>query len=67
MDHQLVELVFSCVDSNQKCEHSFDWANFSAAIIAWEDYLHKLHKELLLSLPYWRTDGIIYIVPFEGP
>ncbi|OAY25363.1 uncharacterized protein LOC110605587 [Manihot esculenta] len=65
-DHQLVEMVFSFVDSKQKCQHSFDWAKFSAAITAWEDYSHKLHKKLLLSLPYWRTEGIICGIPFEG-
>ncbi|XP_021641298.2 uncharacterized protein LOC110636073 isoform X3 [Hevea brasiliensis] len=65
-DHQLVEMVFSCVSNRQKCQDSFDWAKFSAAISAWEDYTHKLHEELLLSLPYWRTERIIYSVPFKG-
>lgn len=65
-DHELAEMVFSCMTSNENWQSSFDWAKFSAAVAELEDYTCKLHKQLLMSLPSWRTQGIIYSVPFEG-
>ncbi|KAG6766004.1 hypothetical protein POTOM_030068 [Populus tomentosa] len=63
-DHQLVEMIFSCAICSRN-QQNFDWERFSAAIVGLEDYTSKLHKELLMSLPYWRTHGIIYSVPPE--
>ncbi|XP_037492348.1 uncharacterized protein LOC105634172 [Jatropha curcas] len=64
-DHQLPEMVFGCVSFFKNLKHSFDWEKFSAAIASWEDYTCRLHKDLLMSLPYWRTQQIIYSVQFE--
>ncbi|XP_050233988.1 uncharacterized protein LOC126682381 [Mercurialis annua] len=63
-DHQLANTVLSC--GNNDHQHSFDWAIFSAAVAAWEDYTYKLHKKLVMSLPYWKMQGIIYDVELEG-
>ncbi|XP_002527551.2 uncharacterized protein LOC8272312 [Ricinus communis] len=65
-DHQLAEMVFSCANCNKDWRRSFNWAKFSAAVTAWEEYRLKLHKELVMSLPYWRIQGFIYSVPREG-
>ncbi|KAL6351656.1 hypothetical protein AAG906_041010 [Vitis piasezkii] len=64
-DQQLAETVLgtSCGESRQ---HSFQWISFSAAVGAWEDYTRELRKELVLSLPYWRTHQAIFSVPFDG-
>ncbi|CBI26784.3 unnamed protein product, partial [Vitis vinifera] len=64
-DQQLAETVLgtSCGESRQ---HSFQWVSFSAAVGAWEDYTRELRKELVLSLPYWRTHQAIFSVPFDG-
>ncbi|TXG57131.1 hypothetical protein EZV62_018444 [Acer yangbiense] len=59
-DGRLVERVFHCVTNGVNEHHAFDWANFSAAVTAWGDYVGKLHKEILVSLPYWRTHQSIF-------
>lgn len=65
-DHQLAESVLGGISCNKNRKDSFDWAKFTSAIAAWEDYTTKLHKELLHSLPFWTKQQIIYSVPFEG-
>ncbi|WCJ33675.1 2-oxoglutarate (2OG) and Fe(II)-dependent oxygenase superfamily protein [Euphorbia peplus] len=62
-DRQLAESVFGY---NKSYRDSFNWAKFSCAVAAWEDYTSKLHQELLLSLPFWKKQNIIYRVPFQG-
>ncbi|CAN1152076.1 hypothetical protein LINPERHAP2_LOCUS18518, partial [Linum perenne] len=47
-------------------QHDFNWAKFTAAVDELECYTRKLQKELLISLPHWRTDQIIYKVPLKG-
>ncbi|KAG5240558.1 Oxidoreductase [Salix suchowensis] len=64
-DHQAVEMIFSCTTTCSRNEQNFDWERFSATIVALKDYCCKLHTELLMSLPYWRSHGIIYSVPPE--
>uniref|UniRef100_A0A2P2JG64 Oxidoreductase n=1 Tax=Rhizophora mucronata TaxID=61149 RepID=A0A2P2JG64_RHIMU len=64
-NHQLAERIFGCMTCDGNRQHSFDWNTFSAAVAAFEDYTHRLHKELLMSLPHWRTQQIIYNVPVE--
>ncbi|XP_044491350.1 uncharacterized protein LOC123215358 isoform X2 [Mangifera indica] len=58
--------VFYHVSIDEDGEHSFDWAKFSAAIMAWEGYIYELHKEILVSLPFWRTHQSIFSIPFDG-
>ncbi|KAJ0094350.1 hypothetical protein Patl1_15649 [Pistacia atlantica] len=58
--------AFHLVSIDENEQHSFDWAKFSAAIMAWEGYICKLHKELLFSLPCWRTHQSIFSIPFNG-
>ncbi|KAJ4710153.1 2-oxoglutarate (2OG) and Fe(II)-dependent oxygenase superfamily protein [Melia azedarach] len=65
-DHQLVETVFHPVTINEKEQRSFSWADFSAAVKVWEDYIHKLHKDIVSSLPYWRTHQSLFSIQFDG-
>ncbi|KAF8389678.1 hypothetical protein HHK36_024197 [Tetracentron sinense] len=65
-DHQLAETVFSHMSCDPFRQPTFDWADFSAAVAAWEDYTCKLHKEMLLSLSYWRSHQSIFSVPLLG-
>ncbi|KAH9745984.1 procollagen-proline 3-dioxygenase [Citrus sinensis] len=64
-NNQLAETVFRPVIINEKEQQSFSWANFSAAVTAWEDYIRKLHKQLLNSLPHWRTHQSIFSCPLD--
>ncbi|GAV59388.1 2OG-FeII_Oxy_4 domain-containing protein [Cephalotus follicularis] len=66
-DQELAEAVFNTVKRDEGLQLSIDWANFSAAVTALEDYSCKLGKELLNSLPHWRTHQSIYCVQFHGP
>ncbi|GLT73858.1 hypothetical protein SLA2020_456890 [Shorea laevis] len=61
-DFQLAGVAFGNIASHEKVQYSFDWNNFSAAITSWEDYTCKLHKELLISLPQWRTHQCIHSI-----
>ncbi|KAL5763014.1 hypothetical protein ACOSP7_019278 [Xanthoceras sorbifolium] len=66
-DVRLAETVLHSVSNDENEHHrGFDWANFSAAVTAWGDYIGKLHKEIQVSLPYWRTHQSIFIVQFDG-
>jgi leucine proline-enriched proteoglycan (leprecan) len=65
-DHQLAEMVFSCMTSNVWGLPFFDWAVFNSAVALWEDYASKLHEQLLRSLPYWRTHQSVFDVPYDG-
>jgi leucine proline-enriched proteoglycan (leprecan) len=65
-DHQLAEMVFSCMTSNVWGLPFFDWAVFNSAVALWEDYASKLHEQLLRSLPYWRTHQSVVDVPYDG-
>ncbi|KAK1313111.1 hypothetical protein QJS10_CPA06g02320 [Acorus calamus] len=47
-DSQLVEAFF-CED-----RFTFDWNDFSIVIAAWEEYVHRLRKELMSRIPQWR-------------
>ncbi|XP_028073902.1 uncharacterized protein LOC114276316 isoform X7 [Camellia sinensis] len=63
-DEQLAETLFRTCE---KCEqHRFNWAGFSAAVAAWEAYCNTLGKEMLMSLPYWKTHQSIFCVPSLG-
>ncbi|CAN4113896.1 unnamed protein product [Withania somnifera] len=55
-DPQLMERFF----------YEFDWVAFSAAVLEWECYVLKLHKELVLHLPHWKTNQSIISVPLGG-
>ncbi|CAK9176621.1 unnamed protein product [Ilex paraguariensis] len=66
-DHQVAETFFGDVSRGKSMQHSFDWVSFSAAVIAWEAYTCKLVKELLMSLPYWKTNQAIFSDPSGGP
>lgn len=65
-DHQLAEMVFSCMTCNASGWLLFDWADFNSAFPSWEDYASKLREELLRSLPCWRTHQSIFEVPYNG-
>ncbi|KAA8529875.1 hypothetical protein F0562_034521 [Nyssa sinensis] len=65
-DKQLAETVFSHLTCDKPRQHSFDWVSFSAAVTAWEAYTCKLHKDLLTSLPHWRSHQFIFSVPAVG-
>lgn len=65
-DHQLAEMVFSCMTSNVRGLPFFDWAVFNSAVALWEDYASKLREQLVRSFPYWRTHQSIFDVPYDG-
>lgn len=48
-----------------KLQYPFDWASFSAAVVDWEEYSSKLHKELVLSFPLWRKHESIFPSPLD--
>ncbi|KAF8089769.1 hypothetical protein N665_0497s0012 [Sinapis alba] len=54
-DEGLVTKTFgySCFNEDQK--DSLDLRDTSVAITSWEEYTYKLFKELLSSLPQWKT------------
>ncbi|CAL8995260.1 unnamed protein product [Prunus brigantina] len=61
----LVDSVFSNVTFVESAQHSFNWVDFTIAIATWEDYVRKLHRELVMSLPHWRTQQSIFNVSLD--
>ncbi|KAI5353408.1 PREDICTED: prolyl 3-hydroxylase [Prunus dulcis] len=61
----LVDSVFSNVTFVGSAQHSFNWVDFRIAIAKWEDYARKLHRELVMSLPHWRTQQSIFNVSLD--
>ncbi|CAN0876802.1 Prolyl 3-hydroxylase 1 [Linum grandiflorum] len=59
-DNQLADKMFS------HCHQEFNWAKFADIVDDLECYTGRLQKELVISLPHWRTDQIIYKVPVKG-
>ncbi|XP_019163699.1 PREDICTED: uncharacterized protein LOC109160047 [Ipomoea nil] len=66
-DPQEAEILFGYQITVNEKQYKLDWASFSAAVSEWEAYTCRLHKELLLSLPYWRTNQSIFCCPHEKP
>ncbi|KAM3324732.1 putative protein isoform X1 [Capsicum chacoense] len=60
-DLQLAEQFFG--HSKPIKDAEFDSVAFSAAVLEWECYVSKLHKELVLHLPHWKTNQSIFCVP----
>ncbi|PHT99268.1 hypothetical protein BC332_31875 [Capsicum chinense] len=60
-DLQLAEQFFG--HSKPIKDAEFDSIAFSAAVLEWECYVSKLHKELVLHLPHWKTNQSIFCVP----
>ncbi|XP_024193062.1 uncharacterized protein LOC112196826 isoform X2 [Rosa chinensis] len=56
-DPHLAESVFSA----ESAKHS-NWDHFTVAVAMWEDYAHRLHKELVMCLPHWKTHQSIFHV-----
>ncbi|KAI3848346.1 hypothetical protein MKW98_005726 [Papaver atlanticum] len=61
-DQQHVQSVFGSESSDEKMQSSFNWAYFASLVAAWEDYSLQLHKELVTSLPHWRTNQSIFTI-----
>lgn len=64
-DNQLAETVLNCMTCENR-QHFLDWANFASSVSLWRDYASKLHKELVRSLPFWKTHQSIFGVQFNG-
>lgn len=62
-DERVPDKLFSSATGNERSQQPFNWAHVSAAVTAWEAYSNKLVKEMLLSLPYWKTHQSIFSVP----
>ncbi|XP_058182756.1 uncharacterized protein LOC131300789 isoform X4 [Rhododendron vialii] len=62
-DERVPDKLFSSAMGNERSQQPFNWAHVSAAVTAWEAYSNKLVKEMLLSLPYWKTHQSIFSVP----
>ncbi|CAN4089563.1 unnamed protein product [Withania somnifera] len=65
-DLELAERFYGHSRPIKDMEYDFDWVAFSAAVLEWECYVLKLHKELVLHLPHWRTNQSIFCVPLGG-
>lgn len=61
-DERVTDTFFSSTTGNECSQQTFNWAHVSAAVTAWEAYCNKLDKEMLLSLPYWKTSRSIFSV-----
>ena len=59
-DNQLADKMFS------HCHQEFNWAKFADIVDELECYTLRLQKDLVISLPHWRTDQIMYKVPVKG-
>ncbi|KAH0919523.1 hypothetical protein HID58_027183, partial [Brassica napus] len=61
-DKGLVTTIFGCLCSNGEEKGSLNLTDVSSAITSWEEYTCKLLKELLSSLPQWKTYQTIHRV-----
>lgn len=62
-DHHLVDEVLGPVISScNQIRPPFKWNDFAAAIAMWEDYILRLQRELMTSMPYWTTQQALYPV-----
>lgn len=55
LDEGLVTTIFGYSCSNEDRKDSLNLMDISPAITSWEEYTCKLVKELLSSLPQWKT------------
>ena len=62
-DWQLAESILGRVGT---AKQNFDWASFSDAIAAWEAYTSKYSRQILMSLPNWKTHQFIFSDPPAG-
>ncbi|CAI0458247.1 unnamed protein product, partial [Linum tenue] len=56
-DNELANKMFR---DDKCCLHEFDWAEFTVSVDELERYSRRLQKELVMSLPHWKTQQIIY-------
>lgn len=61
-DEDLVTTIFGYPLSTEEQKDSLDLTDISTAITSWEEYSCKLLKELLSSLPQWKTYQSIHKV-----
>ncbi|CAN7129501.1 unnamed protein product [Brassica rapa subsp. narinosa] len=61
-DKGLVTTTFGCLCSKGEEKDSLNLTDVSSAITSWEEYTCKLLKELLSSLPQWKTYQTIHKV-----
>ncbi|KAL6187583.1 hypothetical protein ACLB2K_038981 [Fragaria x ananassa] len=59
-DLHLAESIFSA-----ECAKHSNWAHLTVAVAMWADYAHRLHKELVMCLPHWKTHHSIFQVSFD--
>ncbi|XP_050375239.1 uncharacterized protein LOC126792801 [Argentina anserina] len=59
-DRHLAESVFS----SEGAKHSH-WAQLTVAVAMWGDYVHRLHKELVICLPHWNSHQSIFHLSFD--
>ncbi|XP_058078295.1 uncharacterized protein LOC131226685 isoform X2 [Magnolia sinica] len=65
-NYQLAEMIIGHSSCNDDKRPTFDWVDFAAAIAIWEDYVHRLCRELMISIPYWKTHQSIFTVSPDG-
>lgn len=58
-NHTLAETIFGSFNAS---EFTFEWNDFALAVALWENYSEELKKQLLTSLPYWLSNGTIFVV-----
>lgn len=64
-NHQNVETIFKHGRGRSLSEQSIDSPSFAAANVAWETYTSKLHQEIHISYPEWKTHHSIFSNPFK--
>jgi hypothetical protein len=58
-NHTLAQTIFGLVNTS---EFTFEWNDFALAVDLWENYSEELKKQLLTFLPYWLSNGTIFVV-----
>ncbi|CAL4938465.1 unnamed protein product [Urochloa decumbens] len=58
-NHTLAQIIFGSFNT---LESAFYWNDFALAVAMWENYSEELKKQLLTLLPYWLSNGAIFVL-----
>ncbi|KAL3510336.1 hypothetical protein ACH5RR_029737 [Cinchona calisaya] len=64
-DLPVAETFIKSLNCANKLQYIFNCASFSAAVVEWETYSSRLHKELIVTLPLWRKHESIFPCPSD--
>ncbi|CAN6301608.1 unnamed protein product [Urochloa humidicola] len=57
-NHTLAQIIFGSFNTLE----TFKWNDFALAVAMWENYSEELKKQFLTFLPYWLSNGTIFVV-----